>query len=98
MTPTNGAVCFQENGPKIPSMNCQAGDSPASERAIKELFPVFTEAVHARLLTGARHYGDSSLQKSPAELVAEVEEELFDVMGWTFLLWLKMRAIAEKSK
>ncbi len=55
---------------------------------------VFLEFVHdleRRLLSGHEEYGDVSWNRSDAELEAEVDEELLDVVGWSFLRWGKKR-------
>ena len=69
--------------------------SARSERALAELWPVFTEEVLARLYTGARTYGDGSFSRTPEELCAEILQELDDVMGWGFILWCRVREMME---
>ena len=56
-------------------------------------WPLFASCVAARLETGRREYGDRSFSREPRELVREVEEELFDVAGWAFVLWSRMRDV-----
>jgi len=51
------------------------------------------EAVGVRLAAGARAYGGRSLLAAPHALAGEVEQELLDVVGWGFLLWLRMRRL-----
>lgn len=58
----------------------------------------FLSRVEHRLEAGAREYGDASLRAPPGALCREVEEELLDVVGWGFLLWLRMRGIAERME
>lgn len=53
----------------------------------------FIEALHARLEAGAQEYGDSSYTRPPGELAGEIEEELLDVVGWAFFLWLRVRSM-----
>lgn len=40
-----------------------------------------------RLAQGAREYGNKSLVRSPAAIVGELEQELIDLPGWTYILW-----------
>ena len=82
----------------------KAGKQPADakristvvgRKALKKDWPVFTGAVHSRLCAGAKEYGDGSFGKDPADLIGEIEQELFDVMGWTFVLWKRVRSLLE---
>jgi hypothetical protein len=70
--------------------------SPISEEAIGNLWPVFTEAVLSRLDTGAREYGDESFGRDPVELAGEIEQELMDVTGWSFVLFCRMKRLEKK--
>ena len=65
-------------------------DAPISRDAICRLWPVFENSIRHRLLTGASTYGDSSFSRSDIELLDEVAQELFDVVGWAFILWCKI--------
>ena len=58
----------------------------------------FTEAAAARLEAGRKEYGDRSFSLPPDELVREVEEELYDVAAWSFILWTRVRAIRTATK
>jgi hypothetical protein len=53
----------------------------------------FAAEVEARLAAGAQAYADQSLAAAPADLAAEVEEELLDVAGWSFILWRRLRSL-----
>jgi hypothetical protein len=64
--------------------------------ALEKEWPGFVAAVRARLEVGAREYGDASLGLAPAELLGEIKQEVLDVMGWGFLLWLKLLSIERK--
>lgn len=66
--------------------------------ALREPWEEFRTKVEVRLRQGAEEYGNISLRAPPAALAWEVEEELLDVMGWGFLLWLRMRRVAEAVK
>ena len=56
-------------------------------------WPLFASCVAARLEAGRREYGDRSFSREPRELIREVEEELFDVAGWAFILWSRIRDV-----
>lgn len=58
----------------------------------------FTEAAAARLEAGRKEYGDRSFSLPPDELAREVEEELFDVAAWSFILWTRVRAIRTATR
>lgn len=58
-------------------------------------FPDFIEQVRTRLEMGAVEYGSRSLQRTPVELAGEIEEELADICGWAFLLWLRVRTLTD---
>jgi hypothetical protein len=59
--------------------------APVADAALR-LWPEFILSVLSRLETGTQTYGDRSFRMQPAELSGEVEEELFDVTGWAFVL------------
>lgn len=63
---------------------------------IRSDWNTFTAGVESRLAAGARAYGDRSLSAPPAALAGEVEEELLDVCGWAFVLWLRLRALGSR--
>lgn len=58
-----------------------------------DTFDTFASAVRRRLEQGRREYGDSALSRPLPELRGELAEELEDVCGWAFLLWLRVRRI-----
>jgi len=49
-------------------------------------FVDFMLAIEKRLDAGAREYGDKSFSRDPAALLSEIEEELMDVAGWSYVL------------
>ncbi len=51
----------------------------------------FLKNLAARLEAGRKEYGNSSLMQSPTDLKREIEEELLDVAGWAFVLWVRVR-------
>lgn len=50
-----------------------------------EAFVRFIHEVEKRLHRGHKEYGDRSWSKTDAEIDREIDEEFFDVAGWTFL-------------
>jgi hypothetical protein len=64
--------------------------------AIARDWRAFVAAVEVRLAAGAKAYGNASLKRPPASLAGEVEEELLDVAGWGFLLWLRVRSLRHR--
>jgi len=56
----------------------------------------FVATIQERLEVGAREYGDSTFDMNGKELVGEIAEELLDICGWSFFLWLKLRRIRKK--
>jgi hypothetical protein len=47
----------------------------------------FLQQLRARLEAGAREYGDKSLVRSVAAIVNELDQELLDLPGWSYILW-----------
>ena len=64
-------------------------------RAIRELWPEYTAEIFNRLCVGAREYGDASFHKPIDVLAVEIEQEMYDVMGWGFILWCRLRKIRQ---
>lgn len=53
----------------------------------------FAETLHKRLEAGEREYGDASFSKAPTALIGEIAEELLDVCGWAFVLWVRLQRL-----
>jgi hypothetical protein len=60
-------------------------------------WPEFETLMKARLEAGAREYGDRSFRRPPSELVTEIEEEVLDIVGWAFMLWVRVRALNDMA-
>lgn len=58
-------------------------------------WPEFAEIIRKRLELGQQAYGDRSFSRDPAELVAEVQQELLDVCGWAYVLWIRLEAVRQ---
>ena len=63
-----------------------------------EDWPQFMESVRLRMEKGREAYGDRSFLRPPGELAGEVEEELLDVAGWSFILWNRVRILRNAIK
>lgn len=69
-----------------------------SESAIRKHFPAFARklkdkavcVVKARLIHGAKTYGDVSFHRELAELFREIELEFIDIPGWSFIAWCRL--------
>ena len=53
----------------------------------------FGAAMRQRLEQGRKTYGDRSFQRPPAELLAEIQEELLDIAGWGFIAWTRLEEL-----
>jgi len=71
--------------------------TPLSDRALRS-WPEFSAHVSSRLEAGRGSYGDASFRKSLDALAGEVEEELLDVAGWSFILWTRVRGLRERLR
>ncbi len=60
-------------------------------------FEAFVAQVRARHEAGRVEYGDRSYSLPPAELAAEIQEELADVCGWSAVLWARLEAAKEAA-
>ncbi len=56
----------------------------------------FADQIHERLEAGEKEYGDASFECSPDELLAEIEQEIMDVVGWSFILRERLRKLHSK--
>ena len=53
-------------------------------------FRRFSERLRNRLEAGARTYGNSSFERPVADLIGEAMEEAEDIVGWSFLAWVRL--------
>ena len=60
-------------------------DDPEAERER------FVSELNARLDAGAHEYGDTSFDRPIASTLDELEDEVVDVAGWAFVLWVQLR-------
>ena len=73
-------------------------DAPRSAEFLRRDWPVFVEAVHARLANGAATYGDSSFTRDLDSLVTEIQQELMDVCGWSAIQWSRLEEVRGKVR
>ena len=62
----------------------------------KKHWPEFETVMKKRLSRGYVEYGDDSFDRPALQLVAEVEEEILDVIGWSFMWWVRMQRVKDK--
>ena len=63
----------------------------------KKYFLEFVIELEKRLEKGFTEYGDNSFNRSDEELKKEVMEELMDIVGWSFIRWIKIREKTDKK-
>ena len=69
---------------------------PRSESALapwERDYDRFMGGVRVRLRQGEQEYQDRSFSADPADLLSEIEQELLDVCGWSFLLWTRLQKV-----
>ncbi len=58
----------------------------------------FLKEMEARLQAGYERYGDGSFERTlsgPDGLLAMVEEELLDIVGWGYINWTRLRRLRQ---
>lgn len=55
----------------------------------------FSRAVKQRLQAGRAAYGDKSFARHPGSLLREIQAELLDVCGWSFILSERLRRVEQ---
>ena len=65
--------------------NVYEDDDPEEEREH------FLSELNARLDAGAHEYGDASFNRPIASTLSELEDEVLDVAGWAFVMWVQLR-------
>jgi len=56
-------------------------------------YPDFAERVRAKLARGSVVFENRSFSKSPVDLAAEIQDELIDICGWSFVLWSRLETM-----
>lgn len=57
---------------------------------------VYFATLRGRLRVGAECYGDKSFDKSNERLLQEIQEEILDIAGWSYILWAKIERLKSK--
>jgi hypothetical protein len=71
-------------------------ETPKSDRFVTEDWPALIERINRRLEQGKRDYGDSSFERSTPELLEETMQEIEDQIGWSAIMWAKLRRLRER--
>lgn len=74
--------------------------SRPSDNAVSPMvqaFSLFAERLRKRWAAGAQQYGDASFHRPLADTCRQIMEELEDVPGWAFVLWLQARITAGEA-
>ncbi len=69
-----------------------------SREGLDERANVFFARIRARLHKGKEEYGDASFDRPVAELLDEIEQEILDIPGWTFVLWERLERLRKQVK
>jgi hypothetical protein len=56
----------------------------------------FFRDLEARLVQGAKEYGDASFAGPVSSTLGEIEEEFLDVAGWGYIGWVKIQRLRER--
>ncbi len=59
-------------------------------------WPAFSARVRERLEAGRTEYGDTSFERPPGELLEEIQQELCDVCGWSFILFERLERLRRR--
>ncbi len=78
---------------EFPHRHDTHGVSVPGQSAWSEHWHEFVACIELRLDTGAREYGDDSFTSPPLDTVQEIQEELLDVVGWSYILWCKLHKL-----
>jgi len=73
-------------------------NAPKSAKALENKWGPFIKNVFSRLEMGALTYGDTSFERPPGQLLEEIEQELLDQAGWSFIMWCRLEEVRERLK
>lgn len=57
---------------------------------------VYFDALRERLRVGAECYGEKSFDKTDGRLLQEIQEEILDIAGWSYILWAKINRLKKR--
>ena len=63
---------------------------------MKDDYTVYFNKLQQRLEVGAKEYGNDSFKKSQVKLMEEIQEEILDIAGWSYVLWQKLENLKKK--
>ncbi len=82
---------------------CDCGAQERSKQAKRDrvaagsdLRAEFVAKIAQRIERGAEEYGDQSFHESVPQTTEEILDEVLDVAGWAFVLWVQMRMKLER--
>lgn len=58
----------------------------------------YFKTLRGRLRVGAECYGDKSFEKTEGRLLQEIQEEILDIAGWSYILWAKIERLKGRTK
>lgn len=88
---TCGRIFEEEIYPRCPFCEGRS-ETPQSDEALAH-FERFVSDIHSRLETGRRVYGDDSFNGPLSRTPREIQDELLDVCGWSFILWWRIEKL-----
>ena len=59
----------------------------------------YQRRIRLRIKQGAQEYGDTSFLSSPLALIEEIQQEIEDIAGWGYIMWVRlerMKRLASK--
>ncbi len=58
---------------------------------------VYFAELRSRLKVGAECYGEKSFDKTNGRLLQEIQEEILDIAGWSYILWAKIERLKKET-
>ena len=62
----------------------------------EEFWPEFERSMKQRLRVGHQEYGDRSFSRPLFSLLGEVEQEIYDIIGWSFIALTRFSSLRER--
>ena len=74
-------------------------DNVGEDGSITSLDPYekYFKELRNRLVVGAQCYGDKSFTKTNQRLIQEIQEEILDIAGWSYILWEKLERLKKDT-
>jgi hypothetical protein len=70
--------------------------TPDGDPTYGEHFAQFVRMLEARLEAGAREYGDKSFDAPLGQLIDELQQEIIDQCGWSFIAFVRAERLRTK--